>query len=325
LKIVTAPIVLSHKNYGEITHRDNFLDEYKNVLSAKYKHPITDNKAAFAFILGVAAHRVSDDIWHNERDDEGDDAVKGKKVCGEINTPPNQRCEFQGEPPYADWDSPQNSQWPFKTCVESAGSPCYYGFIVKLRDLDALSYADAHTAADQGIDYLVYGDHRTDLDMLAQLDLLAKQKDSALDIAVEGIKNLDAKRVVCLNKKTNIREDCNPIRQTVDRTFGVPTKVDIVKDFVSYKWFAVDVIAKLANSKGSTGIVPIFRNRSDYKDTKTMEWSRVNYELDPDVGLNAIAVHVTKCISVLGNMLKDDAGLQKQFRWCEVRNKPPGT
>src|SRR5271166_5704862 len=73
---------VSGKDYGEITHWDDFLDEYKNVLSAKYKHPITDNKIAFAFILGVATHRVSDDIWHNGRDDPKNS--NGVKVCAEL-------------------------------------------------------------------------------------------------------------------------------------------------------------------------------------------------------------------------------------------------
>ena len=54
----------SGKAYGEGTHWDEFLDAYKRALFKLYRHPMTENPMAFSFIMGVATHRVSDDIWH---------------------------------------------------------------------------------------------------------------------------------------------------------------------------------------------------------------------------------------------------------------------
>jgi hypothetical protein len=326
LLIIGKPeaMAISGKNYGEITHWDKFLDEYKNVLSGKYKHPITDNPAAFAFILGVATHRVSDDIWHTERDDLLDDAVKGVKVCGEINS--TSKCLFEGEPPYADWKIQPNADWKFKTCDKSRSRFCYYGFILKLRDLDALAWTDkikdAHWAADVGIDYAVYTDHRIDLDVPRALGSVDSASDSALDIAVETLRNLDAKTVLCLDKKDNTKKPCNPIRQT-QGGFDVPTKQDILRDFFVYKSFAVDGIVKQSKDKNDLGVpaIGVLRTYGFYSKLHLMDWAFANYETDPDVGLNAIAVHVTNCISALGAMLKDDAGSQKMFRFCEENPK----
>jgi hypothetical protein len=334
----------SGKNYGEITHWDDFLDEYKNVLLAKYEHPITDSKqsqAAFAFILGVATHRVSDDIWHTGRDDprieESTIQKNGVRVCAEINGTYNgdrrKECKFQGEPPYADWTSPPTAQWKFKTCDKSGSPLCYYGFITKLQDLDAVERSNAHTAADIGIDFAVYNAHRIDLDIVRELG--SHSLDDALDIAVEAIKNLDSKRVNCLDKKTNMKVQCNPLRVTYGGTsereraggFHVPTRDDIIRDFTgAYKLFAVDFIAAQASPNpvipAVTGLsVPLLINLNDYKRYHLIDWGLGNYETDPDVGINAIAVHVTNCISVLGAMLKDRTSSQDLFRDCEVKRK----
>lgn len=108
-------VPLSGKNYGEGTHWDNFLEHYQSILLSRYQHPFTDSPAsavAVAFILGVATHRVSDDIWHNRKDNFS---------------------------PYY--------QFKFKSCNRLTSSFCYYGFISKLADLEALDWSYAHTVA----------------------------------------------------------------------------------------------------------------------------------------------------------------------------------
>jgi hypothetical protein len=324
---------VSGKSYGEITHWDDFLDEYKNVFLAKYK-TMTDKErqTAFAFILGVATHRVSDDIWHTKRDNpqDPDSAANGFRICGEINGEkiykgdPRTECVFRGEPPYADWTQPPTAEWKFKTCDKSRSPFCYYGFIAKLRDLDAIEWSDAHTAADTGIDLLVYNSHRLPFDNIVRT-LGSHSLDPALDIAAETIKNLDLKRVNCLDKETGRTVSCNPLLFSYGK-FDVPTRSDIIKDFTeAYNWVQTQFIPMQAGNLPVTGVlglsVPDLISAGNYANYHIMDWARSNYETDPDVGIDAIAAHVAKCNEALGTMLKSDAGSQKVFRNCEVKPK----
>jgi hypothetical protein len=117
--------ITSGKHYGEGAHWDEFLNAYKRALFKTYTNPIEQAPMAVSFMMGVATHRVSDDIWHNGYDTEGQNA----------------------------------NLYQFKTCNKSRSpSDCYVGFISKLADLETLGWSTSHTIADIGIDLALIKD-----------------------------------------------------------------------------------------------------------------------------------------------------------------------
>jgi hypothetical protein len=261
-------LLTSGKDYGEATHWDDFLKNYKKILIDEHPHPIKDNPVASAFILGVATHRVSDDIWHNRKD----------------NIELNYKLE----------DS-MNYKLEFKNCDKltsgglSTSPSCYYGFISKLADLEGLSWDDAHTVADSGVDFAILNDKpaiSVDFTKVSSDDFL-----QALVIASRAVEKM-CSQGPCPN---------------------IPTVSDMVLDFKAYKVFTVDGIELLA--KEGPSVIPKHPSLGDYKRLHYMDWARCslsscsrahnyNYEIDPDVGLNKIEEHVAKFISKLGAELK---------------------
>lgn len=225
---------LGGKDYGESTHWDEFLNAFKRTLFKSYKRPMTDAPAAFSFLMGVATHRVSDDIWHN----------------------------------YMDSPTEDSSSYQFKTCDKSTSPFCYYGFIAKLADLEALPRDEAHPVADTGIDYAVI----LDKGMGASFPSQITRDNMPFDILVEVFKDSEF--------------------QAKWGNFNI-TVADILIPLAEYKLFAVDGIRTIAPA----GLAVL---QTGHK----MDWARTNYETDPDVGLNAIIVHVTKFISKLGSELR---------------------
>lgn len=51
-------------SYGEISHWDPFLDAYIEYLHKASSHPKQDKQRLIAFLMGVATHRVADELWH---------------------------------------------------------------------------------------------------------------------------------------------------------------------------------------------------------------------------------------------------------------------
>lgn len=51
-------------NYGEITHWDPFIDAATDYINEKYPNAIETHPKLIAFLMGIASHRVSDEVWH---------------------------------------------------------------------------------------------------------------------------------------------------------------------------------------------------------------------------------------------------------------------